>query len=75
MPATRREFWEQKITRNVQRDGEAQTDLNVAGWRTLVVWECALRGRHKLTPNELISAIENFLIGDQASHEIQGKWL
>lgn len=75
MPTTRREFWEQKITRNVQRDVEAQTALKVAGWRTLIVWECALRGRQKLTPDELMDAIENFMMTGETAHEIQGKWL
>ena len=74
LPATRREFWEQKITRNAQRDGDDQAALKRVGWRTLIVWECALRGRQKLAQEELVDAIENFMMADETAHEIQGKW-
>jgi DNA mismatch endonuclease (patch repair protein) len=40
-PATRREFWETKFAHNVARDRRQQRALRAAGWRVLVVWECA----------------------------------
>jgi DNA mismatch endonuclease (patch repair protein) len=42
-PATRREFWESKLAANVERDKRAREALLSAGWRVLVVWECATR--------------------------------
>ena len=42
-PATRREFWESKLAANVERDKRAREVLLSAGWRVLVVWECATR--------------------------------
>lgn len=42
-PASRREFWEAKLAGNVERDGRARDALLSAGWRVLVVWECATR--------------------------------
>ena len=42
-PETRREFWTQKLSRNAQRDLENREALLNAGWRVLVVWECATR--------------------------------
>lgn len=42
-PASRRDFWEAKLAANVERDGRAIVDLLSAGWRVLVVWECATR--------------------------------
>jgi len=42
-PATNREFWEKKFSRNTQRDQENLNSLDAAGWRTLVVWECELK--------------------------------
>jgi DNA mismatch endonuclease (patch repair protein) len=43
IPATRREFWESKLAGNVERDERAREALLSAGWRVLVVWECATR--------------------------------
>lgn len=42
-PASRREFWEAKLAANVERDIRARDALLSAGWRVLVVWECATR--------------------------------
>lgn len=42
-PASRREFWEAKLAGNVERDARATEALLSAGWRVLVVWECATR--------------------------------
>ncbi len=41
-PSTRREFWENKFTANVSRDARNRTELEAAGWRVLIVWECEL---------------------------------
>ena len=43
MPATRKEFWERKLAANVERDRRVRDALLSAGWRVLVVWECATR--------------------------------
>jgi len=42
MPATRVEFWNEKFTRNVERDKHVRRELRKAGWTSLVVWECRL---------------------------------
>lgn len=44
-PKTRTEFWRQKITTNRQNDEKAVAALHAQGWRVLIVWECALKGR------------------------------
>jgi DNA mismatch endonuclease (patch repair protein) len=43
LPATRPEFWESKLRANQHRDARAVRELSEAGWRVLVVWECALK--------------------------------
>jgi DNA mismatch endonuclease (patch repair protein) len=53
MPKTRGDFWQTKIQGNMQRDQMAQRALRELGWRTIVVWECALKGRHRLSPDAL----------------------
>ena len=42
MPKTNVAYWTAKIARNVARDQQHLKQLKVAGWRTLVVWECQL---------------------------------
>lgn len=42
VPATRPEFWLQKFDQNVTRDRGNQIRLREQGWRTALVWECAI---------------------------------
>ena len=43
LPATRTEWWGQKVARNRERDAEQQAQLRAAGWRVLLVWQCELK--------------------------------
>lgn len=40
-------FWQEKFDRNVQRDARVQGELEAAGWRVLIAWECELTGKGK----------------------------
>lgn len=73
LPATRTEFWQSKIESNVRRDAKVRAMLNEAGWRQLVVWECALKGRARLEPNELMQRISTWLHSNEAMGETAGK--
>lgn len=42
-PATRPEFWAAKFADNVGRDKRNLEALEKAGWRTAVIWECAIK--------------------------------
>ena len=42
-PSSNRDWWVEKFTQNVSRDAEKTQRLLRAGWRVLVVWECAVR--------------------------------
>lgn len=44
-PATRPDFWAEKIDRNRANDVKNVTKLEADGWRVAVVWECSLRGK------------------------------
>lgn len=61
LPATRTEFWREKIVANQERDRAAIEALQAAGWRVLIVWECALRGSQKCRPEDVIEACADFL--------------
>lgn len=41
------EFWKEKIESNVVRDKKQYEELQDAGWRVIIVWECELRKKQK----------------------------
>lgn len=43
IPATRSDFWRDKLEGNELRDRKNREALLASGWRVLVVWECATR--------------------------------
>lgn len=40
------------------------------GWRVLVVWECAIKGRRRLPENELIREISEWILCGEIFKEI-----
>jgi len=42
-PATRRAWWQRKLSGNHHHDREMLNALRELSWRTLVVWECSFR--------------------------------
>lgn len=71
-PATRREFWRTKIEGNRRRDAVNLKGLRDAGWRVLIVWECALRGSGKLAQPKLASQVSQWLKSPLPVREIAG---
>lgn len=53
-PATRAEFWHEKIGRNRERDKNAVHQLKQQGWRVITVWECAFKGPHRILDREAL---------------------
>ncbi|HJR74297.1 MAG TPA: DNA mismatch endonuclease Vsr [Luteimonas sp.] len=43
LPATKIEYWGQKIEANRRRDKRAGRRLRSMGWRVITVWECELK--------------------------------
>lgn len=56
-----------KIEKNALRDGNAIENLRDQGWRTAIVWECALKGKGRLELVDLIDALCSWLV--DAGHE------
>lgn len=54
-PATRPDFWREKLLTNRARDKRVIESLQETGWRVATVWECSLRtkARAALTIREL----------------------
>jgi DNA mismatch endonuclease (patch repair protein) len=72
-PGTRREFWEAKITQNVERDSRNLKALYDLGWRTAVVWECALRGKQRIALPKLLEALATWLASDCHNLSLEGR--
>jgi DNA mismatch endonuclease (patch repair protein) len=72
MPSTRTEFWQNKITKNVERDRKVEELLDEAGWRKLTIWECALKGKTRLDFDELIGRAGEWLRSEKIRGEIGG---
>ena len=70
VPATRTDFWLDKIGKNVARDRRDIGALCAQGWRVLIVWECALRGRMKLNDTALTERLEEWICGGGQAAQI-----
>ena len=75
LPATRTVFWRAKIEGNRARDQNAVRALAAIGWRTLIVWECALRGPARRPVVAVLSGCEEFLSsGIPQASDLAGGW-
>lgn len=72
LPSTRTDFWLAKIERNQERDRNALEDLHARGWRSLVIWECALRGRGRLPHDLLLGQVYQWLTDGMPDRAITG---
>ncbi|MGY6517565.1 MAG: very short patch repair endonuclease [Lysobacteraceae bacterium] len=48
VPGTRSHFWAEKFEANVRRDRKVLAECRELGWRTVIVWECAVRANVEL---------------------------
>ena len=72
VPGTRTDFWLGKIARNREVDRMAQEALSLAGWRRGIVWECALKGRARLPPGDVIGLCSEWLKSGGEQFEVRG---
>jgi DNA mismatch endonuclease (patch repair protein) len=76
-PSSNRSFWKKKFKRTIERDRMNTNNLLRAGWRTAIVWECALDGTGVLlVANTLIkwlAGTEPFLEVDAKEYRRQSK--
>lgn len=42
VPQNNRDYWERKLSRNVERDALSVRALEEAGWRVVILWECEI---------------------------------
>ncbi len=73
LPKTRPEFWQAKIDANRERDARNRARLEEAGWRSLEIWECAMRGRGRWEFEQLVRAVSDWLVSNHGSTEVHGR--
>lgn len=61
LPATRKEFWKDKLSKNIYRDRKVIKSLLDKGLRVLVVWECSVKGKKKIKKELLLDCIANWI--------------
>ncbi len=61
LPETRKEFWENKIRGNVERDKRNKIELEKNGWRVITVWQCELKNKkiQEETLNRLVTSLRS----------------
>lgn len=45
LPTTNREFWENKIGGNIERDKANQQKLKNLGWKIITIWQCRIKNK------------------------------
>lgn len=63
LPRTRTAWWSAKLARNRERDQANQDELEAAGWKVLILWECEVRDN----ADRLAARLRDFL-GDPGTH-------
>jgi DNA mismatch endonuclease (patch repair protein) len=73
LPSARQDFWRAKLGANAARDRSAIEAMNNAGWRVLVVWECALRGPGRMDLPVVLDAAAAYVVdGKSPLAELMG---
>jgi len=72
-PKTNQDFWRKKIEGNIRRDSEMRSEYSEAGWRSLIIWECTLKGPTRITATKLIDQVVNWIHRGDNLAEISGE--
>lgn len=63
-PSSNSDFWKNKIRSNSKRDKKNYKRLIQIGWRVLIIWECAIKGKHKLSHEKIQKKMSEWLETD-----------
>ena len=47
LPESNRQYWKEKLSRNVERDRQEIQELEDLGWNVIVIWECEISTKKK----------------------------
>jgi len=71
-PQANSEFWQAKLQSNLERDLRNDRELAALGWRQLIVWECALKGKLRLETPKLRRLILDWMETGEQRGLVQG---
>jgi DNA mismatch endonuclease (patch repair protein) len=71
-PSSRIDFWKAKITRNQQKDDETLVELKKLGWRVLIIWECATKGKTKVPLDIMLKLVAEWIVNGGQRFEVRG---
>lgn len=71
-PSSRKEFWREKFKANRKRDRRNCDALIVAGWRVMVVWECAIKALKDDEVHKLGHCVAKWLKSNERFGELSG---
>ncbi|MVT52581.1 DNA mismatch endonuclease Vsr [Bradyrhizobium yuanmingense] len=72
LPQTRSDWWMQKLKLNRKRDRKAIRDANASGWRAIVVWQCAIKGKHRREIDDLARLLARAIRKGSNLEDIRG---
>lgn len=72
-PGTNTGFWETKIETNRRNDDRNVAALLEHGWRVLVIWECALKGKDRSSIEAITAKTIRWLESQRKHLEIRGR--
>jgi DNA mismatch endonuclease (patch repair protein) len=72
LPHSREEFWSDKISANRARDKRSTEALQKLGWKTFVVWECAIKGRSALSEGHFAQLLNEGVLSTERAEDIRG---
>ena len=52
-PQSRQEYWNEKISKTIQRDAMHIKELSKNGWQVAVIWECEIKTAFENTINKI----------------------
>lgn len=55
-PTSNKIFWDEKLSKNIERDKTNQTNIRNVGWKFLVIWQCEIKDK-----DILIDKLKSFL--------------
>lgn len=70
IPATRTEYWRNKIKGNKERDERIENELLGEGWRVITVWECRIGAGKGGDLDACAARVAKFILGKRRKAEI-----
>jgi len=74
IPKTNVAFWLSKFEENEKRDRRNYELLLNLNWKVRVVWECALKGKHKLSLPQLSTELKKLMESSADFLQLSGSW-